>query len=69
MAFRNKRRLSKKIDTRPMAEKLDDVRQRMYDIESSFENRITERPVESMGIAFGAGAVAGALAWSMMKRR
>lgn len=50
-------------------EKLDDVKERISDLEGSFEEQVEEHPVYAVGIAFGAGLVAGALIGVLVKRK
>lgn len=42
-------------------QKLDRMQARMQQVEQRFENSVREHPVRSVGIAFGAGVLAGAL--------
>jgi len=49
--------------------KLEDAKQKIADLEESFETKVSEKPLQSVGIAFGAGVVAGALIYALLRRR
>ncbi|MDD5087125.1 MAG: hypothetical protein PHV16_05230, partial [Candidatus Nanoarchaeia archaeon] len=44
------------------------VKQRAIEAEKKIENKIEDYPLQSVGIAFGAGMVAGIMAFALMRR-
>ncbi|MFT4309286.1 MAG: DUF883 family protein [Candidatus Woesearchaeota archaeon] len=42
---------------------------RVKEMEEKFEDKVREKPLQSVGIAFGAGIVAGALLMMLTRRR
>jgi ElaB/YqjD/DUF883 family membrane-anchored ribosome-binding protein len=52
-----------------MKEKLEDAKDKIKELEDEFEDKITEHPVQSVAIAFGAGIAAGALLHMLAKRK
>ena len=52
-----------------LRKKLDDVMERIKDIEDDFEYKVQEHPVQSVAIAFGAGMLSGALLHAIMRSR
>ena len=47
----------------------ENVSARVHELEARFEDRVRERPVQSVGIAFGAGIITGALLMAILKKR
>ncbi len=57
------------VDYKAMKAKLEDAKERIAELESNFEEKIEENPIKSVSIAFGAGVVAGALAYMLSRKR
>jgi len=49
--------------------KYEHLSDKVIDMEQRFENKISENPLQSVGIAFGVGLVAGAVLLGLLKRR
>jgi ElaB/YqjD/DUF883 family membrane-anchored ribosome-binding protein len=49
--------------------KYEQLSERVIEMEQKFENKISENPLQSVGIAFGVGIVAGAVLMGLLKRR
>jgi len=57
------------VDYKALKAKLDDVKDRISELEENFEEKIEEHPIKSVAIAFGAGVLAGALTYFFAKRK
>jgi ElaB/YqjD/DUF883 family membrane-anchored ribosome-binding protein len=45
------------------------VKDRLVDAEKKFAHKVEEHPIQSIGIAFGAGLAIGALSAALMRRK
>jgi ElaB/YqjD/DUF883 family membrane-anchored ribosome-binding protein len=48
---------------------VEQASRKMQDLEEDVEDKIRDKPVQSVLIAFGVGLLAGAVVYSLMKRR
>ena len=52
-----------------LKEKLEDLKDKIADIEGSVEDKITENPIQSVSIAFGVGLLSGAIMGALLKKK
>jgi len=50
-------------------EKLIEAKQKILELEEKFEGKIAEKPVQSIGIAFGVGFLSGALLLALIRKK
>jgi ElaB/YqjD/DUF883 family membrane-anchored ribosome-binding protein len=64
-------RLQEKYDDieEDVMEKYENLAQQVIDLEQRFEDKVREKPLQSVGISLGVGLIAGALLMGMLKRR
>lgn len=65
MAKRN----TQMVDYQALRDRFAEIRDKVEELEASFEDRVTERPVQSVMVAAGIGAAAGLLAAALMRRK
>ena len=56
----------KKIDLEGIRKQIEDAKENISTIEKRFEKKINDNPIASISFAFGAGAIAGAVAAAIM---
>ncbi|MEM4267870.1 MAG: DUF883 C-terminal domain-containing protein [Candidatus Woesearchaeota archaeon] len=52
-----------------IAERYEDIKKRAVDFEEGIEDRIRDKPVQSVLISFGVGLLAGAIIATLMRRK
>ncbi len=64
-------RLQEKYNTmeNKVMSRYEHLSDKVMEIEQKIENKIQEKPLQSVGIAFGVGIIAGALLLGLLKRR
>ncbi len=48
---------------------VNEIKNRVAEVEGNFEKKVGEHPLQSVAIAFSAGALMGALAIALLKRK
>jgi len=62
--------MAKKADKLSMLkDRLAETKDRIMDLEEDFEDKVSENPIQSVAIAFGAGVVVGAVLFALSRRR
>jgi ElaB/YqjD/DUF883 family membrane-anchored ribosome-binding protein len=49
--------------------KIDELKNKVAELEENFEEKVGEHPIKSLAIALGVGALIGALTAALIKRR
>ncbi len=61
--------MRKKNQLTILKDKIEDIRDKIAEMEGNVEEKISENPIQSVSIAFGAGVISGAIMASMLKRK
>lgn len=52
-----------------LKDKIELTKAKLKELEGKFEDRVSEHPLQSVAIAFGAGLISGAVLMALLRRR